>query len=162
MAVFSTNFHILFWARANFWSLGKPKKENKPDQQPQRPVKGAEERRRGKLTIGNALAGDRERNRSVAAFKRRMERQKKQAAGINNEPQEKQFREVIIPEVITIQELANRMAERAVDIIKSLMKQGAMHQINDIIESDTAQLIAEEFGHTVRRVSESDVEEINN
>ncbi len=127
--------------------------------QPQRPTKGEQERRRGKLTIGNALTGDRERNRSVAAFKRRMERQKKQAAGLSSAPQEKQFREVIIPEVITIQELANRMAERAVDIIKSLMKQGQMHQINDIIDSDTAQLIAEEFGHTVKRVSESDVEE---
>ncbi len=137
---------------------GKPKKENKPAQ-PQRPAKGEQERRRGKLTIGNALTGDRERNRSVAAFKRRMERQKKQAAGLSSAPQEKQFREVIIPEVITIQELANRMAERAVDIIKSLMKQGQMHQINDIIDSDTAQLIAEEFGHTVKRVSESDVEE---
>ncbi|VAV93522.1 Translation initiation factor 2 [hydrothermal vent metagenome] len=137
---------------------GKPKKENKPAQ-PQRPTKGEQERRRGKLTIGNALTGDRERNRSVAAFKRRMERQKKQAAGLSSAPQEKQFREVIIPEVITIQELANRMAERAVDIIKSLMKQGQMHQINDIIDSDTAQLIAEEFGHTVKRVSESDVEE---
>ncbi len=137
---------------------GKPKKENKPAQ-PQRPAKGGQERRRGKLTIGNALSGDRERNRSVAAFKRRMERQKKQAAGLSSAPQEKQFREVIIPEVITIQELANRMAERAVDIIKSLMKQGHMHQINDIIDSDTAQLIAEEFGHTVKRVSESDVEE---
>ncbi len=139
-------------------SRGKPKKENKPAQ-PARPTKGAPERRRGKLTIGNALSGDRERNRSVAAFKRRMERQKKQAAGISAAPQEKQYREVIIPEVITIQELANRMAERAVDIIKSLMKQGQMHQINDIIDSDTAQLIAEEFGHTVKRVSESDVEE---
>ena len=136
----------------------KPKKENKPAQ-PQRPAKGGQERRRGKLTIGNALTGDRERSRSVAAFKRRMERQKKQAAGLSSAPQEKQFREVIIPEVITIQELANRMAERAVDIIKSLMKQGQMHQINDIIDSDTAQLIAEEFGHTVKRVSESDVEE---
>jgi len=139
-------------------SRGKPKKENKPAQ-PQRPAKGGQERRRGKLTIGNALSGDRERNRSVAAFKRRMERQKKQAAGLSSAPQEKQFREVTIPEVITIQELANRMAERAVDIIKILMKQGHMHQINDIIDSDTAQLIAEEFGHTVKRVSESDVEE---
>ena len=138
---------------------GKPKKENKPAQTPQRPTKGEQERRRGKLTIGNALTGGRERNRSVAAFKRRMERQKRQAAGISATPTEKQFREVTIPEVITIQELANRMAERAVDIIKSLMKQGHMHQINDIIDSDTAQLIAEEFGHTVKRVSEADVEE---
>jgi len=136
----------------------KPKKEVKPEQTP-RPAKGGQERRRGKLTIGNALTGDRERNRSMAAFKRRMERQKKQAAGILDSPQEKRYREVTIPEVITIQELANRMAERAVDIIKSLMKQGHMHKITDIIDSDTAQLIAEEFGHTVKRVAEADVEE---
>jgi translation initiation factor IF-2 len=137
----------------------KQKKENKPAQTPSRPGKGGQDRRRGKLTIGNALAGDRERNRSVAAFKRRMERQKKQAAGITAAPQEKRSREVVLPEVITIQELANRMAERAVDIIKILMKQGQMHQINDIIDADTAELIASEFGHTVKRVSESDVEE---
>ena len=136
----------------------KVKRENKPAQST-RPARGGDGRRRGKLTIGNALAGDRERSRSVAAFKRRMERQKKQAAGISTAPQEKKVREVIIPEVITIQELANRMAERAVDIIKMLMKQGDMHKITDIIESDTAQLIAEEFGHTVKRVSEADVEE---
>jgi translation initiation factor IF-2 len=66
---------------------------------------------------------------------------------------------VTIPEAITIQELANRMAERAVDVIKFLMKQGQMHTINDVIDADTAQLIAEEFGHTVKRVSEADVEE---
>ena len=72
---------------------------------------------------------------------------------------EKVAREVIIPEVITIQELANRMSERAVDVIKFLMKQGEMHTINDVVDTDTAQLIAEDFGHTVKRVSESDVEE---
>ena len=74
-------------------------------------------------------------------------------------PTEKISREVIIPEAITIQELANRMAERAVDIIKLLMKQGQMHTINDVIDADTAQIIAEEMGHKVKRVSESDVVE---
>ncbi len=69
------------------------------------------------------------------------------------------MREVTIPEVITIQELANRMTERAVDVIKLLMKQGAMHQINDVIDADTAELIVTEFGHTPKRVSEADVEE---
>ena len=69
------------------------------------------------------------------------------------------MREVTIPEAITIQELANRMAERAVDVIKLLMKQGQMLKITDMIDADTAQLIAEEIGHTVRRVAESDVEE---
>ena len=74
-------------------------------------------------------------------------------------PKEKISRNVIIPETITVQELSNRMAERGVDVIKSLMTQGVMVKINDILDSDTAQLIAEEFGHTVTRVSESDIEE---
>jgi hypothetical protein len=69
------------------------------------------------------------------------------------------MREVIIPEVITIQELANRMTERSVDVIKLLMAQGAMHKINDVIDADTAELIVQEFGHTPKRVSEADVEE---
>jgi translation initiation factor IF-2 len=116
------------------------------------------ERRRGKLTISNALDDAEEKGRSLAAFRRRTERQKKQAQGFQM-PTEKRAREVVIPEAITIQELANRMAERAVDLIKLLMKQGEMHTINDIIDADTAQLIAEELGHTVKRVSESDVEE---
>ena len=77
----------------------------------------------------------------------------------SNEPKEKLIREVIIPEAITIQELANRMSERAVDVIRMLMKQGAMHKITDVIDADTAQLIAEEMGHTVKRVAASDVEE---
>ena len=121
-------------------------------------TKGDAERRRGKLTISNALDDAEDKNRSLAAFRRRTERQKKQAQGFQM-PTEKRSREVIIPEVITIQELANRMAERAVDVIKLLMRQGEMHTINDIIDADTAQLLAEELGHSVRRVSESDVEE---
>ena len=74
------------------------------------------------------------------------------------QPRDKIVREVIIPEAITIQELSNRMAERAVDLIKLMMKQGAMHKITDVIDADTAELIVEEFGHTAKRVSESDVE----
>jgi translation initiation factor IF-2 len=120
--------------------------------------RGDADRRRGKLTISNALDDDGERARSLAAFRRRQERQKKQAMG-GGSVREKVSREVTIPEVISIQELANRMSERAVDVIKFLMKQGEMHTINDIIDADTAQLIAEDFGHTVKRVSESDVEE---
>ena len=77
----------------------------------------------------------------------------------SSEPKEKIAREVIVPETITIQELANRMAERGVDVIRLLMKQGAMHKITDVIDADTAQLVAEEMGHTVKRVAESDVEE---
>ncbi len=116
------------------------------------------DKRRGRLTLSNAMADDDERSRSVAAFRRRTERLKKQAQGFQM-PTEKVARDVVIPEAITIQELANRMAERAVDIIKILMKQGEMYKINDTIDADTAQLIAEELGHKVRRVSESDVVE---
>ena len=97
------------------------------------------------------------RQRSLAAMKRRQERQKQKVLG-GGEAREKISREVTIPEAITIQELANRMAERGVDIIKFLMKQGDMHKITDVIDADTAQLVAEDFGHTVKRVSESDVE----
>ena len=117
---------------------------------------GEERRVRGRLTITNAL-DEEQRQRSLASLKRHRERQKKQTIG--PQAQQKIQREVVIPEVITIQELANRMAERGVDVIKYLMKDGEMHKITDVIDSDTAQLIAEEFGHVVRRVSEADVEE---
>ena len=120
------------------------------------PRRGEERRVRGRLTIINAL-DEEQRQRSLASLKRRQERQKKQITGPL--AQQKIQREVVIPEVITIQELANRMAERGVDVIKYLMKDGAMHKITDVIDADTAQLVAEEFGHTVRRVSEADVEE---
>ncbi len=133
----------------------KAKREDKPA--PSR-TRADGDRRRGKLTISNALSGDEERGRSLAAYRRRMERQRKQASGFQPTT-EKISREVTVPEAITIQELANRMAERAVDVIKLLMKQGEMHKINDLIDADTAQLIAEEMGHVVKRVSEADVEE---
>jgi translation initiation factor IF-2 len=111
---------------------------------------------RGRLTLVTALNADEVRERSIASFRRRTQRLKGHAA---NEPKEKLAREVVIPEAINIQELANRMSERAVDVIRLLMKQGAMHKITDVIDADTAQLIAEEMGHTVKRVAASDVEE---
>ena len=122
------------------------------------PVKiGDEKRERIKLTINNAF-DEAQRERSLASLKRRREREKLRQAGVV-QPRDKVMREVIIPEVITIQELANRMTERSVDVIKLLMGQGAMHKINDVIDADTAELIVREFGHTPKRVSESDVEE---
>ncbi|HEY7666192.1 MAG TPA: translation initiation factor IF-2 [Xanthobacteraceae bacterium] len=121
-----------------------------------KPARGGAQKNRGRLTVVTALSADEERERSVASFRRRVQRLKGHA---NDEPKEKLVREVIIPETITIQELANRMAERSVDVIKLLMKQGHMAQINDVIDADTAQLLAEELGHTVKRVAESDVEE---
>jgi translation initiation factor IF-2 len=113
------------------------------------------EKRRGRLTVVTALSADEVRERSVASFRRRVQRM----TGHRDEPKEKIAREVIVPETITIQELANRMAERGVDVIRILMQQGHMAKITDTIDADTAQLIAEELGHTVRRVAESDVEE---
>ncbi|MBR0850445.1 translation initiation factor IF-2 [Bradyrhizobium diazoefficiens] len=114
------------------------------------------QKERGRLTVVTALNADEVRERSIASFRRRTQRLKGHAS---NEPKEKLIREVVIPEAITIQELANRMSERAVDVIRMLMKQGAMHKITDVIDADTAQLIAEELGHTVKRVAASDVEE---
>src|SRR5436190_3592264 len=131
------------------------KKGAKP---PKSPVKvGEEKRERIKLTINNAF-DEAQRERSLASLKRRREREKLRQAGVV-QPRDKVMREVIIPEVITIQELANRMTERSVDVIKLLMGQGAMHKINDVIDADTAELIVREFGHTPKRVSEADVEE---
>src|SRR6266480_2661263 len=121
-----------------------------------RAPRSAGQKNRSRLTLVTALSADEERERSVAAFRRRVQRLKGHTA---DEPKEKLVREVTIPETITIQELANRMAERSVDVIKLLMKQGHMAQINDVIDADTAQLLAEELGHTVKRVAESDVEE---
>jgi translation initiation factor IF-2 len=111
-------------------------------------------RRRGKLTVTRALSGDDERTRSVAAYRRHLQRVK----GAPSAPAGPAGpREVIIPETITVSELANRMARRAVDIIKVLMKNGHMATANDVIDADTAELVAAEYGHTVKRVAESDV-----
>jgi translation initiation factor IF-2 len=120
-----------------------------------RPVRGAGGKSRGRLTVANVTGEEEERTRSVAAFRRRVQRLK----GHVNEAKEKLTREVILPETITIQELASRMSERGVDVIKLLMKQGQMAKITDVVDADTAQLIAEELGHTVKRVAEADVEE---
>jgi translation initiation factor IF-2 len=129
---------------------GKLVRATTPSQKP------AEEARvRGKLTITNAF-DERQRERSLASLKRKREREKLKALGIP-EKREKIMREVIIPEAITIQELSNRMAERAVDLIKVLMKEGAMHKITDVIDADTAELLVAEFGHTAKRVSDDDI-----
>lgn len=138
-------------------TVRRPGTPAKPAAAPKTPKAApGEERRRGRLTLATATSGDDERTRSLAAFRRRNQR----LMGHRQvEQKEKIAREVTIPETITIQELANRMSERAVDVIKFLMKQGQMHKITDVIDADTAQLVAEELGHTVKRVAESDVEE---
>ena len=118
--------------------------------------KEAPRRRTGKLTIANAL-DDEERQRSLASVKRAREREKKarQQRGDGS----RVLRDVTIPETITVQDLAARMSMRAVDLVKELMTQGQMVTANAVLDADTAQLIAEDLGHTVKRVSESDVEE---
>src|SRR5450755_1458523 len=113
----------------------------RPAAAPKTTAKPAPAKQRGRLTLVTALNADDVRERSIASFRRRTQRLKGHAS---NEPKEKLIREVIIPEAINIQELANRMSERAVDVIRLLMKQGAMHKITDVIDADTAQLIAEE------------------
>src|SRR5260221_6287209 len=128
----------------------------RPAVPPKTTQKPGPQKERGRLTLVTALNADDVRERSIASFRRRTQRLKGHAA---NEPKEKLIRELVIPEAINIQELANRMSERAVDVIRLLMKQGAMHKITDVIDADTAQLIAEEMGHTVKRVAASDVEE---
>ena len=124
---------------------------------PERPSRRGEDvAARARLTVTSATTeSDRDRGPSLAAMRRRRDKK----MGRNMQAQPKLSREVTVPDVITVQELANRMAERAVDVIKILMAQGQMVKINDVLDADTAELIATELGHTVKRVSESDVEE---
>ncbi len=129
-----------------------------PAKVPARP-KAEEDRRRGKLTVTSAAVDDEggaSRGRSLASMRRRQEKFRRSQM---QETREKVMREVILPETITIQELSQRMSERAVDVIKYLMKEGQMMKPGDVIDADLAEIIATEFGHTVKRVSESDVEE---
>ncbi len=117
-------------------------------------------RRSGKLTLKEALTGDAGgRQRSLAAMKRKQERARQKAMG-QSAPREKVTRDVKLPETIVVQELANRMAERAADVVKSLMKMGVMATMNQTIDADTAELVIEEFGHRVVRVSDADVEQV--
>ncbi|WP_313553161.1 translation initiation factor IF-2 [Brevundimonas sp.] len=122
-------------------------------------TRGEPKRREGRMTIQSVVGdGDAaERMRSLASVRRAREREKEKRKGGSTDAPNRP-REVVIPDVITVQELSNRMAVRGVDIIKFLMRQGMMMKINDVIDSDTAELVAEEFGMAVKRVSESDVE----
>ncbi|MEO1490563.1 MAG: translation initiation factor IF-2 [Pseudomonadota bacterium] len=125
---------------------------------PSRGRQGDDRRRSGKLTISQALNdGDGGRQRSLAAMRRRQEREKRKMMGPVE--REKVVRDVVIPDAITVQELANRMAERVADVIKALMANGVMATQNQSIDQDTAELLVEEFGHKVTRVSEADVED---
>ncbi len=121
-------------------------------------TKGDEGRRSGKLTLSDATSDEGGRQRSLAAMKRKQEKARQKALGLGQKS-EKQVRDVQVPETIVVSELANRMAERAADVVKSLMKMGMMVTMNQAIDADTAELVIEEFGHKAVRVSDADVEQ---
>jgi translation initiation factor IF-2 len=121
------------------------------------PNRGRDDRRHsGKLTVSRALSGDDDRSRSLAALRRAREKEKR--SHMASGPRDKQVRDVVVPESITVGELANRMAEKAADLVKALFKMGMMVTVNEAIDQDTAELLVTEFGHNVNRVSESDVD----
>ncbi|MGY9054686.1 MAG: translation initiation factor IF-2 [Alphaproteobacteria bacterium] len=137
---------------------------NKRDRDAKRPTpgrnRGEQRRRTGRLTITQALDDEtaEERQRSLASVRRARERERQRQRQTGGDTQ-KIVRDVVVPEVITVQDLANRMAERAADVVRSLMKMGVMASLSQTIDADTAELIVEEFGHNIRRVADSDVEE---
>jgi translation initiation factor IF-2 len=121
--------------------------------------KGRDEgRRTGKLSLSEAIDGEGGRQRSLAAMKRKQEKARAKALGMGHKA-EKQVRDVQLPETIVVSELANRMAERGADVVKSLMKMGMMVTMNQAIDADTAELVIEEFGHKAVRVTDADVEQ---
>jgi translation initiation factor IF-2 len=116
-------------------------------------------RRGGKLSVKTAFNEDEgARARSLAALKRAREKERRAHFAGQNQPREKQVRDVVVPEAITVQELANRMAEKGADLVKALFNLGMMVTVNQTIDQDTAELLVEEFGHNITRVSESDVD----
>ncbi|MEP3227244.1 MAG: translation initiation factor IF-2 [Parasphingorhabdus sp.] len=137
-------------------------KRPEPKQKPKTGRSDRGDRRQsGKLTVNRALRGEdgAARARSLAALKRAREKEKRaQMAGQPREPREKQVRDVIVPEAITVQELSKRMGEKGADLVKSLFNMGSMVTVNQTIDQDTAELLVEEFGHNIQRVSEADVE----
>jgi translation initiation factor IF-2 len=140
----------------------KTERDDRDKQNQNRNTKGRgdDARRSGKLTLNQALSGGQGgRQRSMAAMKRKQERARQKAMGGQVE-REKVVRDVQLPEAITVQELSNRMAERVADVVKSLMTNGIMATQNQTIDADTAELIIEEFGHKVVRVSDADVEHV--
>jgi len=127
---------------------------------PDRAKRGGDDRRQsGKLTVTRALSDDDSaRARSLAALKRAREKEKRAHMTGGSQPREKQVRDVVVPDAITVQELANRMAEKGADLVKSLFKMGMAVTVNQTIDQDTAELLVEEFGHRIQRVSDADIE----
>ena len=142
-------------------ALPSRKEEQERERKPVRTPRGGGERRRGgKITVTQVLNNNFERDRSMSMAAQKRAREKARLASQGpKEPAQKVFREVVVPEAITVQELANRMTERGADVIKALMNMGMMATINQTIDADTAELLVEEFGHKIKRVTESDIEE---
>ncbi|RMD89119.1 MAG: translation initiation factor IF-2 [Alphaproteobacteria bacterium] len=139
-----------------------PRKVDRERERREREAKGRRGeagRRSGKLTLNQVLSGDGGRERSLAAMRRKQERARQKAMG-GAQHREKVVRDVQIPDAIVVSELANRMAERAADVVKALMQMGLMVTQNQTIDAETAELIVEEFGHRPVRVSESAVEDV--
>jgi len=149
-------------APRRFTPVVAPKRPEQPAKKPAHAPrdKGAGDRRQaGKLTVTRALNEDEgARARSLAALKRAREKERRAHFAGQSQPREKQVRDVVVPEAITVQELGNRMAEKAADLVKALFKMGMMVTINQTIDQDTAELLVTEFGHNIKRVSESDVD----
>ena len=143
-------------------SRPEPKRPDKKKKEEKRPGNSAndrkDKRRSGKLSVSKALNEDEGRRaRSLAALKRAREKERR-AQGGPSTPREKQVRDVIVPEAITVGELANRMAEKGAELVKSLFNMGMMVTVNQTIDADTAELLVEEFGHNIQRVSEDDID----
>lgn len=137
---------------------GERDRAPEPDRDSRNKGRG-DSRREGKLSVTQAMDGEGGRQRSLAAMKRKQEKARAKAMGQSHRA-EKQVRDVQLPETIVVSELANRMAERAADVVKALMKMGMMVSMNQAIDADTAELVIEEFGHRAVRVSDADVEQV--
>ncbi|WP_421847526.1 translation initiation factor IF-2 [Novosphingobium sp.] len=149
-------------APRRFTPVAPPKRPEAPAKKPAHAPrdKGAGDRRQaGTLTVTRALNEDEgARARSLAALKRAREKERRAHFAGQSQPREKQVRDVVVPEAITVQELGNRMAEKAADLVKALFKMGMMVTINQTIDQDTAELLVTEFGHNIKRVSDSDID----
>lgn len=144
-----------------FTPVARPERPKREEKKPGKPSRDKKDRRQsGKLTVNRALNEDTgARARSLAALKRAREKEKRaQSGGAPREQQPKKARDVVVPEAITVQELAKRMGEKGADLVKSLFNMGSMVTVNQTIDQDTAELLVEEFGHKIERVSEADID----
>ena len=141
----------------------EPKRPEKKKKEEKRAVKETaspkDKRRSGRLTVSKALHADEGRRaRSLAALKRAREKERRLQGGGSTKPREKQIRDVVVPEAITVGELAKRMGEKGADLVKELFNLDMMVTVNQTIDQDTAELLVEQFGHNIQKVSEADVD----